>query len=473
MKKKISVILIGLLLTFTSMIKLNAASASISVSVNRSSLVVGNTVNATVTVYSSGGIGSWEYTINYDTSKLKLVSGQVSVADVAQSSGKTSVSYNYTFKAIASGSASIGVKSYSVINWDVQELSTTANSKTVRIITQQELEASYSKNNNLSGITVEGYELDGTFDKEKLEYTVSVPSDTEKIKLNASVEDSTASLTGIGEFDVSEGDNKFDIIVTAQNGNQKTYSVTVKVEDKNPITATIDNKKYTLVKRASTLTCPNTYEETKVIIDGIEVPAFKSSITDFVLVGMKDEQGNIGLFLYDESNNKFSKYTEIKTTGLVIYPKEPKTIPTGYKKVTISINDQEVTAYTYNDNKEFYLIYGINIENNKEDFYEYDKTNNTMSRYNGKIIEELTTRNENYMMIILILGVETILLLMILLITFIRNKKRRKRLMQKRLEKHTEEVSEETNKENKEQEVEEEEQNNKKQKKEKKHNEKN
>lgn len=472
MKKKISVILIGLLLTFTSMIKLNAASASISVSVNRSSLVVGNTVNATVTVYSSGGIGSWEYTINYDTSKLKLVSGQVSVADVAQSSGKTSVSYNYTFKAIASGSASIGVKSYSVINWDVQELSTTANSKTVSIITQQELEASYSKNNNLSGITVEGYELDGAFDKEKLEYTVSVPSDTEKIKLNASVEDSTASLTGIGEFDVSEGDNKFDIIVTAQNGNQKTYSVTVKVEDKNPITATIDNKKYTLVKRASTLTCPNTYEETKVTIDGIEVPAFKSSITDFVLVGMKDEQGSISLFLYDESNNKFSKYTEIKTTGLVIYPKEPKTIPTGYKKVTISINDQEVTAYTYNDNKEFYLIYGINIENNKEDFYEYDKTNNTMSRYNGKIIEELTTRNENYMMIILILGVETILLLMILLITFIRNKKRRKRLMQKRLEKHTEEVSEETNKENKEQEVEEE-QNNKKQKKEKKHNEKN
>ena len=473
MKKKISVILIGLLLTFTSMIKLNAASASISVSVNRSSLVVGNTVNATVTVYSSGGIGSWEYTINYDTSKLKLVSGQVSVADVAQSSGKTSVSYNYTFKAIASGSASIGVKSYSVINWDVQELSTTANSKTVSIITQQELEASYSKNNNLSGITVEGYELDGAFDKEKLEYIVSVPSDTEKIKLNASVEDSTATLTGIGEFDVSEGDNKFDIIVTAQNGNQKTYSVTVKVEDKNPITATIDNKKYTLVKRASTLTCPNTYEETKVTIDGIEVPAFKSSITDFILVGMKDEQGNIGLFLYDENNNKFSKYTEIKTTGLVIYPKEPKTIPTGYKKVTISINDQEVTAYTYNDNKEFYLIYGINIENNKEDFYEYDKTNNTMSRYNGKIIEELTTRNENYMMIILILGVETILLLMILLITFIRNKKRRKRLMQKRLEKHTEEVSEETNKENKEQEVEEEKQNNKKQKKEKKNDEKN
>lgn len=473
MKKKISVILIGLLLTFTSMIKLNAASASISVSVNRSSLVVGNTVNATVTVYSSGGIGSWEYTINYDTSKLKLVSGQVSVADVAQSSGKTSVSYNYTFKAIASGSASIGVKSYSVINWDVQELSTTANSKTVSIITQQELEASYSKNNNLSGITVEGYELDGAFDKEKLEYIVSVPSDTEKIKLNASVEDSTATLTGIGEFDVSEGDNKFDIIVTAQNGNQKTYSVTVKVEDKNPITATIDNKKYTLVKRASTLTCPNTYEETKVTIDGIEVPAFKSSITDFILVGMKDEQGNIGLFLYDESNNKFSKYTEIKTTGLVIYPKEPKIIPTGYKKVTISINDQEVTAYTYNDNKEFYLIYGINIENNKEDFYEYDKTNNTMSRYNGKIIEELTTRNENYMMIILILGVETILLLMILLITFIRNKKRRKRLMQKRLEKHTEEVGEETNKENKEQEVEEEKQNNKKQKKEKKNDEKN
>lgn len=431
MKQKISILILGIFLALTSVIKLNAASASISVSVNRSSLVVGNTVNATVTIYSSGGIGSWEYTINYDTSKLKLVSGQVSVADVAQSSGKTSVSYNYTFKAIATGSASIGVKSYSVINWDVQELSTTASSKSVNIITQQQLEASYSKNNNLSGITIEGYDLDQAFDKEKLEYTVTVPSDTEKITLNASLEDSTASLTGTGEFDVSEGDNKFNIIVTAQNGNQKTYSVTIKVEDKNPITTVIDNKKYTLVKRVSSLTCPATYEETKITIDGIEVPAFKSSITNYILVGMKDEKGNIGLFLYDESSNKFSKYTEIKTTGLIIYPSEPKKIPTGYKKVKIKINEQEIDAYSYNGNKEFYLIYGTNIENNKEDFYEYDIENNTMSRYNGKVIEELATRNENFMMIILILGVETILLLMILLITFIKNKNRRKRIKNK------------------------------------------
>lgn len=433
MKKKISVILFGLILTFTSIIRVNAASASISVSTNKSSLVVGNTVNATVTIYSSGGIGSWEYTISYDTSKLKLISGDVSVADVAPSSGVTSKSYNYTFKAIASGSASIGVKSYGVVNWDVEDLSTSASSKTVSIITEQELVASYSKDNNLSSIEVEGYSLDKTFDKDTLEYTVTVPSDTLKINLTATLSDSKASLSGIGEFDVSEGDNKFDIIVTAENGNTKTYSVTIKVEDTNPITTIINNKKYTVVKRKSNLTAPNTYEETTITINDTEVPAFISNITNFTLVGLKDEEGNISLFLYDKENNKYSIYKEIKTTGIVIYPMEPSKIPSGYKKVTISINDEEVTAYK-STSDEFYLLYGINIENNKKDFYEYDKVNNTMSRYNGTIIEELTKRNENYMMIILVLGVETIVLVMILLITLINNRRRKKRIMKKRKE---------------------------------------
>lgn len=446
--KKISIFLISLITMFTCLQSLNAASASITVTTNTSSVVVGNTFNATVTIYSSGGIGSWEYNIKYDTSKLKLVSGQSAVADVAQSSGKTSVSYNYTFKAIASGKAEIGVKSYNVIDWDVQDLSTSANSKTVTIITQQELEASYSKNNNLSSIVVEGYELNEEFNKDTLEYTVIVPSDTEKINLNATVEDKTAGVSGTGEFEVSEGDNKFELIVTAQNGAKKTYTVTVKVEDQNPINVSIDGKKYTVIKRSSTLTAPSTYEETKITIDGIEVPAFKSSITDYILVGLKDENGNSGLYIYNENDNTYTKYIEIKTSGLTLYPKTPTKIPEGYKPTTLVINEEEITAYSYNNNKEFYLIYGINIENGKEDFYEYDKENNTLSRYNGSIIEELTKRNENYLMIILVLGLETILLLLILLVTFIKNKKRKKRLMKKRLENQKEE-NKDTNKEEK------------------------
>ena len=459
--KKISIFLISLMTMFTCLENLNAASASITVTTNKSSVVVGNTFNATVTIYSSGGIGSWEYNIKYDTSKLKLVSGQSAVADVAQSSGKTSVSYNYTFKAIASGKAEIGVKSYNVIDWDVQDLSTSANSKTVTIITQQELEASYSKNNNLSSIVVEGYELNEEFNKDTLEYTVSVPSDTEKINLNATVEDKTAGVSGTGEFEVSEGDNKFELIVTAQNGAKKVYTVTVKVEDQNPINVSIDGKKYTVIKRSSTLTAPSTYEETKITIDGIEVPAFKSSITDYILVGLKDESGNSGLYIYNENDKTYTKYIEIKTSGLTIYPKIPTKIPEGYKQTTLVINEEEITAYSYNGNKEFYLIYGINIENGKEDFYEYDKENNTLSRYNGSIIEELTKRNENYLMIILVLGLETILLLLILLVTFIKNKKRKKRLMKKRLENQKEE-NKDTNKEEKTKDVKEEKENNKK-----------
>ena len=49
------------------------------------SAVVGNTITATVTLSSSTPMGSWQYLISYDNSKLKLIGGQTSVADYTTS----------------------------------------------------------------------------------------------------------------------------------------------------------------------------------------------------------------------------------------------------------------------------------------------------------------------------------------------------------------------------------------------------
>ena len=88
-----------------------ASSASINVSSSVSKVVVGKTFNVTVKISSSEVLGSWEWTIEYDKSKFKLLSGQQTVADYGNGSKKSS-SYTYSFKAIASGSGNISVKSY-------------------------------------------------------------------------------------------------------------------------------------------------------------------------------------------------------------------------------------------------------------------------------------------------------------------------------------------------------------------------
>lgn len=56
-------------------------------------------------------------------------------------------------------------------------------------MTQAELEASYSKDNNLKGLTVkvgeESYSIDPVFDKNTLEYKVTVPTGTTSVHVEA------------------------------------------------------------------------------------------------------------------------------------------------------------------------------------------------------------------------------------------------------------------------------------------------
>ena len=96
--KILSLTIFTLIIGFIFTNKTYAASASMTVKSSRSTVAVGGTFTATVTVYSSAGIGAWEYNLNYDSSKLTLVSSNPAphVADYASGAGKTSASYTYT-----------------------------------------------------------------------------------------------------------------------------------------------------------------------------------------------------------------------------------------------------------------------------------------------------------------------------------------------------------------------------------------
>lgn len=427
--KRILGLLIFSIITLITTPQLKAASGSINVSSNTSSTVVGNTINVTVTISTDVPMGGWEYLLTYDSGKLMLVSGSASEVDSAPNASTYSRSFDYSFKVIASGTSTISVTNVLVLDMNSSPsvaIPMSIGSTTISGITYQELEASYSKNNNLSSISVNGYELSPKFDKDTLEYKVKVPSNVEKITISADREDSTASVSGTGEFDVTEGDNKFELVVTAQNGGTKTYKVVVTVEDENPIIKEIDGEKYTLIKRKSTLKAPSTYKETTIKINNIEVPAFTSEITGYTLVGMKNSKGESHLFIYDKEDDTYTLYREIKTESIIIFPKKTKIVPDYYKITKVKINGEEVEAYQYDGVKDYYLIYGVNIQTNEEGFYEYDMKNNTITRYNDKIIKELTKKIENFQLIIIILGAETALLVVIVLIVLVKKNKKNK-----------------------------------------------
>ena len=215
--KKIKNLIISILVSFIILpITVNAASASINVNTSGTA-VVGNTITATVTVSSGTPMGSWQFLVNYDNSRLKLISGQTSVADYTSSaSGVKSKSYTLKFQALKNGNASINIGSYLVYAIDESAMSVSTGNRSVKIMTQAELEATYSKDNNLKSLAIDGYSLTPEFNKDTLEYSVTVPSTVEKININAVKNDNRATVEGAGEKEVVEGSNPFEIVVTAQ-----------------------------------------------------------------------------------------------------------------------------------------------------------------------------------------------------------------------------------------------------------------
>lgn len=421
MKKLYKKMLTGaFILLFVFLFKMpwaQAASCRISVSAP-STVVVGQSFTVTVSVSSSAALGSWEYTLSYDSSKVRYSSGTLHVVEYGNGS-KTSASYSYTFTALTSGTATFTPVNASVLDWtSTNECLSSTGSDSVTMKTQAEIEASYSKNNNLSSLSVEGAELSPSFSASTLEYEATLPVDTTKATISASAADSTATVSGTGEIEVSDGLNKIEVVVTAQNGDQKTYVINLTVEEHDPIEVKVGGKTYTIVRKNNQVEdIPVGFTETKITIDDQEITAYESEATGLVLVALKDEDGNVSLFIYDAKTKQFSEFNEVSSSGLYLFilDEAKEDVPYGYKKTTIKIADQKVTAYKYilDDDKNYYLVYAQDLKTGQEGFYLYDKEDGTFQRY----YENLD--NSKNLIIFILFCIAAVLLLVVLLIILI------------------------------------------------------
>ena len=434
--KKLKVFLLGIisLLVLPSMV--NAASGKISVT-GTSSAVVGNRVTITVTLSSSTAIGSWEMALNYDKSYLQLVSstaesgGTKMLGYTTTLSGVKSKSYTFVFKTLKTGNTRVSVSSYLAYAMDESEMSLTSSSKSIRIMTQAELEASYSKDNNLKGLSVtvgeESFDLEEEFAKDTLEYHVTVPTGTTMVNVTATKNDSTASVDGDGEIEVTEGLNTIPIVVTAQNGDEKTYTLIVNVEDQNPIEVAIDGENYSVVKSDSLLTAPAAFTATTVEIDGFQIPAFVNEAIGYTLVGLKDEEGNISYYRYQ--NGEYSLYNELTSKSYTLVPVAFDT-ELDYIKTAVEINGATMDAYKYSEDSNLYIINAINLETGKTNLYLYDKESEAAILFDESFINSANQTIQYYTYVIIAFAGALFLMLMLIFGLLHSTKKKQKKINQ-------------------------------------------
>ena len=386
--KRLSIIFLGILTLF---IGLDKVSAGGSISVNATSIYLGNSVTVSVTVTEAA---AWEVHIGVSGAASPSNCTGLDFADSSSDAKNTARTYTTTCTP-----TKIGTINFSLSGNVTSETGGTVNlsgSRSVSVINKPVYTPPVQNNtpkpvtpkssiNYLSSLEVEGSILNPVFNKETLEYTVELESGTTLINIKATAQDSKANISGLGAKGVSEGANNFEIVVTAENGSKRTYKINAIVKEKDPIIVNIDNETYTVVrKREQLISSSAYYSESSVEINGEEIPAYYGEVTGYTLVGLKNSEGIINLYIYDKKDNSYKLYQEFNFSKIIFYPLEPSIIPDGYSKDKIIIKDIEIPCYK---SAEFVLLYGLNVENNNKGFYVYDSFENTLQRYNDKIFD--------------------------------------------------------------------------------------
>ena len=409
--------------------------ASISVAGTTSTGTVGGNITVGVTISEASGLGSWEYSLDYDSSKLQLLSGNTHVVGYVDREGQTSQSYTYTFRVKGTGSTTISVVNTAIASWD-EVVTSPTDSTTINLISRGEVEKNYSSDNNLASLEVEGYTLSPEFNKNTTNYKVEVDSDTTSVKVKATASDSKARISGIGDIEVGEGANTINVVVEAENGSTKTYTIVVNVKEKDPINVKVDKEDLSVVRKSDELKdlVKDYYVETTVKINDEEVPAYKIEALDLTLVALKDDKGNIRFYTYDDG--KYSLYQELSGGNLTIHLLDKGKYPANYKKYTVTIEGVEYTVYKLNKKSKYYLVYGENVETGKKGLYLYDSVDKSIQRYYTEEVENLNDELKINSYIIVGLTCLIVLLLIIFLIalhTKNSSKRKTKREIKKRL----------------------------------------
>lgn len=396
------------------------SAGNLSLAVSSSSVTVGGSV--AVTIRGSDLAGRFSLT----SSNGSVLSGG------ASSIWLDGDSKTYTFKANAAGTATITVTPIDAADYNGNVYTA---SKSVTVTVRNKPVIVLSSDSSLSSLGIDDFTISPEFNKDTLEYTSEIAPEITKINITATANHRGASISGIGVVDVTDGDNRLEIVVTAENGTQTTYVINAHVKEYNPIEVTVGDKKYTVVRKKTQIVPPENYTETTLTINEEQVPAYYSDITKYTLVALKDENGNQNFYIHDNGN--YTLYKEISFNQTKLYLMPLPNIPENYQKSTIVYNDENLEAYKTNQNSSYALIYGMNVGTGEVNYYMYDAREHTVQIYNTEELTVLNEKIEMYSYIIIgLLAFSFLLLLIMTIMAFVRGSKKRK----EKKKKETEEV---------------------------------
>ena len=230
MKKKFKILgILFLTIFFIIIYKSNVKAASASVSANKTSITLGETVTITTTINGA----SWDISLSG-----AVTQGYADTTDDAENGTKT---YTASFTPSSAGKYTVSlsgnvtdsndsrVSVSDQVTINVSQASSGGSSSssgsTAGSSTTSEPEEE-SSNANLSNLGIRPNDFSG-FKPGTTTYNATVPEDVETVEVYATAQDSGATISGTGNQTLAYGENALNVVVTAEDGTIKTYTINV------------------------------------------------------------------------------------------------------------------------------------------------------------------------------------------------------------------------------------------------------
>lgn len=100
---------------------------------------------------------------------------------------------------------------------------------------EQEQKIGKSSNNYLKELSVNGFNILPSFDKQIINYEITEETSNDSIEIKAEADDEKAKVSGNGKITLNSGENNIKIDVEAENGTVRSYFIKVKKTIKKDI----------------------------------------------------------------------------------------------------------------------------------------------------------------------------------------------------------------------------------------------
>lgn len=412
--KKIKIIIFSIAVILLSILKIDAASFSMSSSTKQVS------PNGTFSISVGGDcIGRVNLSVtngSLSNSSVWVEQGYISVTVTAGSSGQVTVTATPE-TGFSDADANIynpGTRSVTV---NIGSTSTSTNNpsrpNTNKPVVQK------STDNNLSSITIDKGELSPIFSASQQEYTINLGPNESVINISAITADNKAKVDGIGEKTLTPGNNFIELIVTAENGSQKKYTLKIYVDETPQTFIEYQNNKIGIVRNYEGIIIPENFVKSEHTINGQQITTFNNNKLT-IIFGINDKKEK-NFYLFDKETNKIlNKFFPITINNKTIYIIDEPSKINNAKLEKLTINDIEIDCYKF-EKQNYYLLNTINAEG-KNVKYLYESSENSIQLF-PEFLSESNNKTMTESIIIYSLSAINIILIAVIVYLIIKIKK--------------------------------------------------